>query len=335
MTAFSVVVPLYNKGPHIRRAIQSVLNQVVQDFEIIVVDDGSTDRSRSEVSSIIDPRVKLLMRNGPGPGGYAARNHGIQASRAPWIAFLDADDEWTPTYLETISALQKAYPELRCFCTGYLNAYADGRMTIAPFSQHYSSAGNRRINLREYVRETADGRCPLWTSVVVVDRLLIKKAGMFPEGRCIRGGDADTWLRLLQLTDAAWSARVEAVYHRDAENMVTHNTKRQLYHCVDFTLQRMIEQKDLKDGLHTVWPTRIDLKRLWNHYKKGPIKQRMRKGTLRLSDVRNLSFIGGPGYWFFVFLCSLIPGVFFRLAVGLRQKMGSRKDLPYRKGERP
>src|SRR5688572_28062706 len=93
--AVSVVIPVYNRPDAVRRAIQSVLGQTDQDFEIIVVDDGSTEAVAAAVASIPDRRVRLI-RHDRNRGGSAARNTGIRASKAPLVAFLDSDDEWMP-----------------------------------------------------------------------------------------------------------------------------------------------------------------------------------------------------------------------------------------------
>ena len=88
----SVVIPLYNKEKYIKRAIESVLNQTFQKFEIIVVNDGSTDKSAEIVQNIKDPRIRLI--NQKNAGVSAARNRGIQEAKYEYIAFLDADDFW-------------------------------------------------------------------------------------------------------------------------------------------------------------------------------------------------------------------------------------------------
>ncbi len=94
----SVVIPLYNKEAYIKRAIDSVLAQTLPCHEIIIVDDGSTDRGPEIASSYADPRVRLVEQPNQGPG--AARNHGVRIAEGGYIAFLDADDEWRPGFLE-------------------------------------------------------------------------------------------------------------------------------------------------------------------------------------------------------------------------------------------
>ena len=107
---FSVVIPVYNKGPHIHRSIISLLNQTFQDFEVILINDASTDNSIEEINKFKDKRIRVFQRNEPGPGGYAARNLGIKEAKGEWIAFLDADDEWMTDHLEKMFILSKEYP---------------------------------------------------------------------------------------------------------------------------------------------------------------------------------------------------------------------------------
>lgn len=98
---FSVIIPLYNKEKYIERCLQSVINQSYKDFEIIVVDDGSTNESASIIKKQFpDKNVNLIQQ--PNQGVSAARNKGIDFAKQPYIAFLDADDYWHLKYLESM-----------------------------------------------------------------------------------------------------------------------------------------------------------------------------------------------------------------------------------------
>ena len=97
----SVVIPLYNKRGLVSQTIATVLAQTYNGYEIVVVDDGSTDGSIDEVKAIADPRIRIVSRQNGGVA--AARNTGIQHARGEFVAFLDADDRWAPQYLETPS----------------------------------------------------------------------------------------------------------------------------------------------------------------------------------------------------------------------------------------
>src|SRR5688572_23500515 len=99
MATVSVVIPAYNRAARIADSIKSVLAQTFQDFEIIVVDDGSTDGTAEAASTFGDPRIRVV-RHSLNRGGSAARNSGIQSAAAPYVAFLDSDDEWYPIKLE-------------------------------------------------------------------------------------------------------------------------------------------------------------------------------------------------------------------------------------------
>lgn len=114
----TVVIPLYNKAPYIKRAIDSVLAQTINDFEIIVVNDGSTDGGDKIVEQYTDSRIHLINQNNQGVS--AARNNGVNAARTELIAFLDSDDEYLPEYLETILRLRRNWPEAGIYGTaGY------------------------------------------------------------------------------------------------------------------------------------------------------------------------------------------------------------------------
>lgn len=113
----SIIIPLYNKAGFITAAIQSVLNQSHQNFEVIVVDDGSTDDGASLVRTIHDHRIKLIQQ--ANSGASCARNHGIELAKGDLVCFLDADDWYLPTYLETIVSMALRYPEIAFFATYY------------------------------------------------------------------------------------------------------------------------------------------------------------------------------------------------------------------------
>lgn len=100
---FSVVIPLYNKGALVKRAIDSVLSQIFQGFEIVVIDDGSKDDSAEYVKEYLDERIKYYYKDNGGVS--SARNYGIEKSTNDWIVFLDADDELLPNALEVFRHL--------------------------------------------------------------------------------------------------------------------------------------------------------------------------------------------------------------------------------------
>ncbi|QHL89093.1 glycosyltransferase [Nibribacter ruber] len=113
----SVVIPLYNKGAYIAATLQSVLRQTFPSFEVIIVDDGSTDQGPAVVETFQDSRLRIVHQSNLGVS--AARNQGIRLAQAPYIAFLDADDFWQPTYLEEMLRFIERYPA----CGLYVSAH--------------------------------------------------------------------------------------------------------------------------------------------------------------------------------------------------------------------
>lgn len=122
----SVVVPLYQKAGTVSRSVASILSQSFADFELIVVDDGSTDAGPQIVAAVKDSRVRLIAQANAGPG--AARNRGMRAARGEYVAFLDADDAWRPQYLERMVAALDAAPAAGTVTC----AYATNQRSLSP-----------------------------------------------------------------------------------------------------------------------------------------------------------------------------------------------------------
>ena len=122
---YSVVIPVYNKKSSIQATIQSVLAQTLRDYEVIVVNDGSTDDSLSVARSFEARGVRVIDQ--PNQGVSVARNTGILAAEGEYISFLDADDTWHPDYLETIDRLTSAHPESDFFVTAYRVLLSEGK----------------------------------------------------------------------------------------------------------------------------------------------------------------------------------------------------------------
>jgi glycosyltransferase involved in cell wall biosynthesis len=130
MPFFSVVIPLFNKETFVSNAINSILNQTFQDFEIIVVEDCSTDNSLAKVTEIKSGAVQIIQHE-KNKGLSASRNTGIKNAQAKYIAFLDADDAWKPTYLEKIHSLILQFQEAQLFATNYEELHQDNIVIAA------------------------------------------------------------------------------------------------------------------------------------------------------------------------------------------------------------
>ncbi len=207
----SVVIPLFNKRRHIQRAVRSVLNQTTGAHELIVVDDGSTDRGGDLVRLMADPRVRLISQENAGVS--AARNRGIEAAESELIAFLDADDEWRPGFLETVTGLYRRHPEAGMFATGYLYCSAESVRQPAFVDCPTDPQGGL---VDDYFR-SAMGPCPVWSSCVMIPKHVLRTVGLFPVG-IHRGEDLHLWARIALRYRLAWSPLEGALYHLSADN---------------------------------------------------------------------------------------------------------------------
>jgi glycosyltransferase involved in cell wall biosynthesis len=212
MPLVTAVIPLYNKEQYVRRAIDSVLAQTVRHFELLVVNDGSMDNSRSIVREYTDARVRLIDQENRGVS--AARNRGIAEARGELVAFLDADDEWLPDFLDTILALRERFPTAGAYATG-LREFRGGKRVY------------RNRHLRG--RRAEAGCCfDLWrrgafvhSSCVAVPRQVFERIGAFREGYAT-GEDIDMWFRIALHFDIACSPAVCSLYHGGLPDNATH-----------------------------------------------------------------------------------------------------------------
>lgn len=125
----SVIIPLYNKELIIEKSLHSVLSQDYDDFEVVIVNDGSTDKSAEIVKSIDDPRIRLIEQENGGPS--KARNTGVKNAKGDWIVFLDADDEFLPGALKKFCNLIQNHPNVGMFGCSYITN--DGKNVIEPY----------------------------------------------------------------------------------------------------------------------------------------------------------------------------------------------------------
>lgn len=239
----AAVIPLHNKGSFVGRAVASVLAQTRAVDEIIVVDDASTDNGPQQIAPFLaDPRFRLLKRDVPGPGGYAARNLAIRSATSRWIAFLDADDSWKPEFAEEIARLIEHAPDdVGCVFTGHEKVWASGQVVRDRYSLRHRRAGVRKLGFEDFLAEwLAIGMSPIWTSACAIQRDVLFEVGLFPEGRCRLGGDKDTWLRTLAYTNATSSPRPCATYHTVTENQVTRTETFNSRPCLIASVEAML-----------------------------------------------------------------------------------------------
>lgn len=206
----SVIIPLYNKEKRITQTLRSVLSQTYNDFEIVIVDDGSTDGSVAEVEKFHDSRIRLIRQENAGVS--AARNRGVKEARGKYVAFIDADDEWKPEYLEYQYQLTLDFPECKVFASNYV--FCDVQGVVSPTILNKLPFKGETGLLVNYFEVAAASHPPIWTSAVMIDRETFMETGGFPVG--IKSGeDLLTWARLACRNKIAFSRRALAVFNAE------------------------------------------------------------------------------------------------------------------------
>ena len=206
----SVVIPLYNKKDTVLRALNSVLNQSVQPEEIIVVNDGSTDGSAQLVAKLDHALIRLVSQSNMGVS--AARNRGITEAKYEWIAFLDADDEWLPDFLKTVTGLIEEYPKCSVVATSYLLEDTTGKREENRLRK-LTFKGDHGI-IDNYFMVASRSSPPINSSAVAIKIEAIKSVGGFPEG-VTSGEDLLTWARLASSYSIAYSTEPLSVFTQD------------------------------------------------------------------------------------------------------------------------
>lgn len=223
----SVVIPLYNKGKSIASTLRTVLNQTFTDYEIVIVNDGSTDNSVAEVEKVQDDRIRLIHQQNAGVS--AARNRGIKEAKGDLIAFLDADDEWKPEYLATQYHLFQKYPECSVFVCNYEFRNAEGNVT--PTIIHKLSFAGEDGILINYFEVASHSNPPICSISIMVKKSAIRAIGGFPVG--IKSGeDLLTWARLACQYRIAYSIIPLAVFIFD-ERSFNADQKQRMPESVD------------------------------------------------------------------------------------------------------
>lgn len=202
----SVVIPLYNKEKSITTTLESVLAQSYTDYEVIVVDDGSTDNSVSVVESIISSfqHSNIQLFSKPNGGVSSARNFGIEKSRGEYVAFLDGDDVWDKDFLKSMAELIDEYPGKSIYGLG-CEQIKRGEKPVLKDNYYRGESGWNYATMAF----TGSSAC--------VNKKDAIEVGLF-DIRMTQGEDLDMWWRLMLLHGGASDLHPYAYYIQDAEN---------------------------------------------------------------------------------------------------------------------
>lgn len=203
MAAISVIIPLFNKEQFIEKTLNSIFQQTFTDYELIIIDDGSTDGSIDIVTSFNDARITLYTTKNKGVSH--ARNYGVSKSNSELIAFLDADDLWESNHLENLYSLYSKFPKCGLYVSAYFKHYFNGKKIKANY--HGVSKNHFGIIDDYFLASTIDSIA--WTSAVLIPKKIFSEIGGFDEA--MRSGqDTDLWIRIALKESVAFSAVASA-----------------------------------------------------------------------------------------------------------------------------
>lgn len=240
----SVVIPAFNNERHLGRAIDSVLAQTRPAEELIVVDDGSTDRT-GEVARAYGDKIRYLRQENA--GASAARNAGIRAAAGEWIAFLDADDEWLPDKLALQTEHLENHPELPWTCGNYIECLCQSgyRAPALPEKRILDLLNGGQAS-PDYLQTYSKGLTG-HTDTMLIRRNVLEEAGCFrPEQK--RFNDLDLWLRIAyRRPQIGYLAQPLAIHHLEAGEHISvrFHTPQVCRELIERHLQLAAEQQRL------------------------------------------------------------------------------------------
>jgi len=202
---FSIIMPLYNKEAYVEKAIGSVLCQSFKDWELIVVNDGSTDGSFDVAAKVIGCDSQCRILNQANAGVAAARNNGVAISNGEYLCFLDADDWWEPAFLEEMALFVKNFPDAGLYATNYFY-YKPGKTHVAI----NNSTGYLNYPKTYY----ENGAMPVTSITVCLSRNVFDRSGGFPENIKL-GEDFLVWSKIAVDNKVAFLNKPLAYYNND------------------------------------------------------------------------------------------------------------------------
>lgn len=258
MPFFSVIIPLYNKEAFIEATINSVLCQTFQDFEVIVVDDGSTDEGFNIVKNFTAKRIQIIHQENLGL--CASRNIGIKASKGEFIAFLDADDLWAEDFLQTIYSLIKRHEDQNIFATNvkllFPNAIAN--LNAKPFNINFKTIISNYFKLCKNI---------LGPSSLVTNKAVFEKIGYFNES-INYGEEDDFYIRCFSVYNIIYYTDYKSFYRIGLENQLTAPNKKFERKIPDYEKYlKNNNNKDLKKFIDFVHYRIVVLYKMEKNYK--------------------------------------------------------------------
>lgn len=312
MIFFSVIIPLYNKSDYVKRCLESVLDQSYKNFEIIIVNDGSTDGGELIADKYKSENVTLI--NQLNQGVSVARNTGVELSKYEFVVFLDADDTWERDFLLELDKLINKFPDAGIYGINHFYHYSNGRI----LSEDYNSmfGGDSSGIIEDYFRTFAKlGKSPFSNSGCCYPKWVFKSMGGYkPDVKTTE--DSDLWCRIALRFDVAFQIKPLVAYYLE-----TPNNTRNIIEYKDFqvstTLQDSINSNKIPEKYISSIKSLIAFQQL-SLVKRALLTGNRRFALRKIFDSRLLA--NYPVTTFKLFLIILLPHNFFLFLRSLMPK---------------
>jgi glycosyltransferase involved in cell wall biosynthesis len=210
MPQFSVIIPVYNKEKFVENTIKSVLQQSFTDFELILINDGSTDQSEAIIKSFTDTRIRYYSKENEGVS--IARNLGIELATSDYLTFIDADDYWYPNFLSSLFTSIQKFPEHKIF-----SAAIEVETSKKVFPAQYSIHRENNIEVVDYF-DASMKTTIICTSCAVFHKSVFEQVGVF-DSKIKSGQDTDMWIRMGLIFPVVFSWEILARYVYDPQSL--------------------------------------------------------------------------------------------------------------------
>lgn len=278
---FTIVTPVFNKKDFVKDTIQSVLNQSYQDFEYIIIDDGSTDGSEFVVQQFSDTRIKFIMQKNAGVS--AARNRGIRESTKEFVLFLDADDIFHVDHLKWLTVIITQYPNYNFFGTGYKTFSNSINITL----------NTSNINMQIYNKHSFVKKFTLfpfvWTGSVCFRRSFLLKYQFAFSENFTQGEDITFWFKAIEITNLVFCNITSAYYRIDVQDSLTQSNSQDLPEHI-----QLLQTYSLLQDVDT---TLLCYRYFFNQYIRNILYDRKKcalKSLITMTQYRKISFVYMP-----------------------------------------
>ncbi len=278
MPFFSVIIPLYNKADYISECLESALNQSFDDYEIVIVNDGSTDSSVAKVESFTSTKIKLFHQDNLGASN--ARNNAASFAKGTYIAFLDADDIWKPNHLECIKANINFLPTAGLYANNYAIKYS--KTQVLPAKLDVNLSQSQPMVIDDFFKASMQDTL-VWTSAAAINKDKFFDYHRFNTNYAT-SEDLDLWIRIALKESVVFNPESTMIYNKSIEGSLG---KEEDDRSRSIFLNSFTEYED--DNLYL--KKYLDFKRYGLALRtKINGQTKIHKDTLKSIDFKNLNF---------------------------------------------